>query len=89
MVEHGRSELSLGSLSAAAHECRVIRVLGDSMEPTLADGCSILVDRAGRDGVDDWRLVSDNPDKQAWPTLHWPDDAPVIGEVRWVGRTFS
>ena len=27
-------------------QCVVIRVRGESMEPTLADGCSILVDRA-------------------------------------------
>ncbi len=46
----------------------------------------LVVKRAGRDGADGWRLVSDNPDKQAWPTLHWPVDALVIGEVRWVGR---
>ena len=102
----------LDSHGLAARECRIIRVLGESMEPTLADGCSVLVDRAsrrrrtgriyvvrtdeglvvkraGRDGAGGWRLVSDHPDKQAWPTLPWPDDAPVIGEVRWVGRTFS
>ena len=30
----------------AARDCRVIRVLGESMEPTLADGCSIIVNRA-------------------------------------------
>ncbi len=23
---------------------------------------------------------SDNPDKQEWPTLRWPDAAEVIGE---------
>ena len=37
-----------------AHECRVLRVMGESMEPTLVDGASILVNlarqrrRAGR-----------------------------------------
>ncbi len=96
----------------AADECRVVRVLGRSMEPTLIDGCSVLVDRASRrrrtdriyvvrtddglvvkragwDGASGWRLVSDNPDKQTWPTLRWPDGAPALGEVRWVGRTFT
>lgn len=29
--------------------CNVIRVVGDSMEPTLPDGCSILVDRGRRE----------------------------------------
>ena len=31
-----------------ADECRVIQVLGESMEPTLVDGCSILVNQASR-----------------------------------------
>ena len=94
-----------------ASECRVIQVLGESMEPTLVDGCSILVNqasrrrrvgrifvvrtedglvvkRAGKDRAGAWQLVSDNPNKQAWPTVPWPDDAPVIGEVKWAARTF-
>ena len=81
------------------------------MEPTLVDGCSILVNhasrrrrigrifvvrtndglvvkRAGKDRAGAWQLVSDNPNKQAWPTVGWPADAPVIGEVKWVARTF-
>ena len=95
----------------AAGECRVIQVLGESMEPTLVDGCSILVNqgsqrrragrifvartddglvvkRAGKDRAGAWQLVSDNPNKQAWPTVPWPNDAPVIGEVKWAARTF-
>ena len=31
-----------------ARNCRVIEVSGESMEPTLVDGCSILVNLAGR-----------------------------------------
>ncbi len=31
-----------------ARSCRVIGVVGESMEPTLADGCSILVNHASR-----------------------------------------
>ena len=81
------------------------------MEPTLVDGCSILVNqgsrrrrvgrvfvvrtddgvvvkRAGKDRAGVWQLVSDNPNKQAWPTVPWPADAPVIGEVKWAARTF-
>ena len=94
-----------------AGECRVIQVLGESMEPTHVDGCSILVNqasrrrrvarifvvrtedglvvkRAGKDRADAWLLVSDNPNKQAWPTVPWPDDASVIGKVKWAARTF-
>ena len=32
-----------------ADQCSVIRVVGESMEPTLPDGCSILVNRAQRE----------------------------------------
>ena len=85
----------------------VIKVAGDSMEPTLPDGSSILVDRqrrsrrkgriyvlqtedglmvkrAGREKTG-WQLLSDNP---YWPSVAWPDDAQVVGEVRWSARTF-
>ena len=34
-----------------------------------------------------WQLVSDNPDKTLWPDVAWPDDAEVVGQVCWVGRT--
>ena len=91
-------------------QCTVIDVAGDSMEPALPDGCSILVDRGRRrrlsghlfvlltgDGVvvkrlargdgDDWRLVSDN-DSPSWPDIPWSDDTEIIGEVKWMARTF-
>ena len=81
------------------------------MEPTLTDGCSILIDlnrrrrtaghlyvirtddglivkRAGKSRAGHWQLVSDHPDKKEWPTLRWPIDAEVIGEVKWAARTF-
>ena len=87
--------------------CTVIGVKGNSMEPTLPDGCTILVDharqtrrrgriyvlqtddglmvkRAGRE-KSGWQLISDNP---YWPPAPWPYDADIIGEVRWVARTF-
>ena len=94
-----------------ARQCKVIGVKGTSMEPTLTDGCSILIDlnrrrrtaghlyvirtddglivkRAGKSRAGNWQLVSDNPDKQEWPTRPWPADADVIGEVKWAARTF-
>ena len=94
-----------------ARQCKVIGVKGESMEPTLVDGCSILIDlnrrrrtarhlyvirtddglivkRAGKNRAGNWQLVSDNPDKQKWPTRPWPADADVIGEVKWAARTF-
>ena len=93
-------------------QCRVIQVMGESMEPTLIDGSSILVNlasrrrrsgriyvvrtedglivkRAGKDRTGGWQLVSDNPNKQTWPTRPWPPDAPMIGEVKWAARTFA
>ncbi len=95
-----------------ARQCRVIKVMGESMEPTLVDGCSILmntaskrrrvgriyvvrtedgliVKRAGKDRTGAWQIVSDNPNKQTWPTLPWPPDAPVLGEVKWSARTHA
>ena len=94
-----------------AHMCRIVRVAGESMEPTVPDGCAILVDGASterRDGgifvlrlggtvlvrrvIHDakagWLLLSDNPDKAGWPTRPWPDHATIVGEVKWLGRTF-
>ena len=94
-----------------ARQCKVIGVKGTSMEPTLTDGCSILIDlnrrrrtaghlyvirtddglivkRAGKNRAGAWQLVSDNSDKQEWPTLRWPANAEVIGEVKWAARTF-
>ena len=92
-------------------QCTVIGVEGESMEPTLPDGCSILVDRArrrrlvghvyvvrspddgivvkrlGKDGAGGWLLGSDHPE---WDDpVPWPDGANMIGEVRWVARTFG
>ena len=93
-----------------AQACRIIRVVGESMEPTLPDGCSILINsqvkrpehgkvlvirtgdelivkRAIRDKEAGWLLTSDNPDKTSWPTLLWPRDGELVGEVRWVWYT--
>ena len=94
-----------------ASECRVISVKDESMEPTLAAGCSILihltrrrrtdriyvirtgderiVKRAVRSNEAGWMLVSDNPDKDRFPTRPWADDAKVIGEVKWYGQSFK
>lgn len=43
-------------------QCVVIGVRGESMEPTLVDGCSILVDRARRRRRDDRVFVVAAPD---------------------------
>ena len=47
----------------------------------------LVVKRCGWDGAG-WLLASDNP-SGAWPPVPWPDDAEVIGEVRWAARTFA
>ncbi len=88
--------------------CLVLRVHGDSMEPTLPENCWVLVNRAqrrrragriyalrtalgpmvkraARDRAHGWLLASDQPDREA---IAWPDDAEIIGEVRWMARTF-
>ena len=94
------------------HQCRIVKVIGESMEPTLPDGASILVNMGQRDPRDGrifvvrsegelivkrlirdpnagWLIQSDNPNKRAWPTRGWPDDAQIVGEVKWVGRGFT
>lgn len=94
------------------HEhCRVTKVTGEAMEPTLPDGCSILLDlmytersqeqiyvvlvknelivrRATWDIKAGWLLVSDNPDKESFPTRVWPDDARILARVVWCGQSF-
>ena len=34
-----------------------------------------------------WQLMSDNPDKDRFPTVPWPGDSIVRGQVVWTGRT--
>ena len=90
--------------------CRIIRVTGESMEPTLPDGCAILIDLSSKNRMDGkifvirigdelvvkrtvldpdagWLLVSDNRNKRMWATRPWPEDAQIIGEVKWLGRS--
>ena len=90
--------------------CRIIRVTGESMEPTLPNGSAVLVNlrskhrqdgkvfviRIGDDLVvkrivldpeAGWLLVSDNPDKRTWVTRPWPQDAEIVGEIKWVARS--
>ena len=44
------------------------------------------VKRAGKSRAGNWQLVSDNPDKREWPTLRWPANAEIIGQVKWAPR---
>ena len=90
-------------------QCRVIEVIGDSMEPTLENRAVVLVDfqrtirrqhkifavlteggpvvkRLRRD-EDGWWLVSDHEDKTAYPTMPWPKNATVRGQIMWTGKT--
>ena len=62
------------------------RIVGRIFVIRTDDG--LIVKRAGKSRARNWQLVSDNPDKQEWPTLRWPADADVIGEVKWAARTF-
>ena len=92
--------------------CRIHTIVGESMEPTLADGCPILVDyystsrrsqgiyvlltedgvvvkRAVHNRKAGWLMVSDNADRNRFPAQPWPEDARVIGEVKWHGQSFK
>ena len=40
----------------------------------------LIVKRAGKDKKGNWLLVSDHP---GWKPAPWPEDAAVIGEVKW------
>ena len=77
------------------------------MEPTLPDGCQVIVDRNRKElrnariyvmrteeglvvkrvkqNAQGWWLMSDNP---TWAPLFLSEDTDIIGEVRWLGRTF-
>lgn len=33
----------------------------------------------------EWVMVSDG-DSEAWPDMPWPDDASIVGEVKWMSR---
>ena len=95
-----------------AHACRIVRMTGEAMEPTIPDGSAILVNTAAterRDGsiivvrIGDhqvvrrlthnpeagWLLSNDNPDKTGWPTESWPDNATIVGEIKWFGRALT
>ena len=45
----------------------------------------LVVKRLGKDEKGRWLVVSDNPDWPPAPLLYGTD---IIGEVRWMGRTF-
>ena len=93
-------------------DCWMVSIADESMEPTLADGCAVLVDlrstspkdrgiylirtqdglavkRTVLDRTAGWLIVSDNPDKNRFPTQPWGDDAKIIGEVKWHGPSIK
>ena len=107
-VKFARNWLQTQNL--VADRCRLIRVVGESMEPTLPDKALILVDlgckerqnrkicvirngdelivkRMVEDADAGWLLVSDNPNKRLWPSRPCPDEAEVVGHVRWFSHT--
>lgn len=90
--------------------CRIMRVDGTAMEPTLPHGAAVLIDlrqrrrrengifvvrlgddtvvrRTIRDPKKGWMLASDSTDKATWATRGWPDEAEIVGEVKWMGAT--
>ena len=92
--------------------CRMVSMTDESMEPTLADGCAVLVDlrrnwlkdrgiyliltqdglvvkRTVLNRTAGWLIVSDNPDKNRFPTQPWGDDAKIMGEVKWHGQSIK
>lgn len=45
----------------------------------------LAVGRAARDSAGGWLLESDHTEREA---VAWPEDAEIIGEVRWMARSF-
>ena len=77
------STLENGDAILVDHQ-RTRRLRGRIFVVHTEDG--VVVKRLARDG-DDWLLVSDNEDQQEHPPVPWPDDAKVVGQVLWTGRT--
>ena len=46
----------------------------------------LVVKRLVRDD-DDWLMISDNEDQKTYPPVPWPEEAVVVGEVKWHGET--
>ena len=49
----------------------------------------ILVKRLIRDPDAGWLVQSDNRNKRAWRTRPWPEEGQIVGQVKWLGRTFT
>ncbi len=61
------------------------RRVGHIFVITTEDG--LIVKRTGKDKEGGWLLVSDSVAAD-WPDVPWPDNAEVIGEVKWMAREF-
>ena len=106
------SETWLREQGLQGGDCRMVSIADESMEPTLADGCAVLVDlkinsprdrgiyviltqdglvvkRTVLDPKAGWLIVSDNPDKNRFPTQPWGDDAKIMGGVIWHGQSMK
>ncbi len=51
----------------------------------IATDDGLIVKRMGKDDDGRWLVVSDN-DSPDWPDAPWPDDAEVVGEVKWMAK---
>ena len=49
----------------------------------------LVVKRTVLDRKAGWLIVSDNPDKNRFPTQPWGNDAKIIGEVKWHGQSIK
>ena len=55
----------------------------------ITNRSTFIVKRVIHDPEAGWLVKSDNPNKQAWPTRPWPEQARIVGEVRWMGWSFT
>ena len=68
-------------INRAARERRTNRIY------VMRTDAGVIVKRLSKAGPKDWRLVSDNIDKTAWPNITMPLQAEIIGQVVWTART--
>ena len=53
----------------------------------IRTGDGLIVKRLVKNPRVGWLLESDHPERSLCPTQPWPEDAEIVGEVRWVGRS--
>ena len=84
-VEGGSMEPTVPDGSLVLIDC-TRRGLCNGRVFVVRTGDGLSVKRVGKDADGGWLLLSDHP---GWPDARWPENAEVIGEVRWVATLLA